>query len=112
MLVVREESDTDFVGVYALVKEAFAPVPYAGGDEQDLVNILRELGALRLALVAELESELVGHIAFSLARALDPGQVWWALGPVAVAPKYQGQGIGGQLITEVRATAAGAVGLS
>ena len=45
MLVVREESDTDFVGVYALVKEAFAPMPYAGGDEQDLVNILRELGA-------------------------------------------------------------------
>ena len=112
MLVVREESDTDFVGVYALVKEAFAPMPYAGGDEQDLVNILRELGALRLALVAELDGELVGHIAFSPARALDPGQVWWALGPVAVAPKYQGQGIGGQLITEglQRATAAGAVG--
>lgn len=112
MLVLREESAADFIEAYALVKEAFTPMPYAGGDEQDLVNILRELGALGLALVAELDGKVVGYIAFSPARALDPGQVWWALGPVAFTPKYQGQGIGGQLITEglKRATAAGAVG--
>ena len=76
MLVLREESAADFIEAYALVKEAFSPMPFAGGDEQDLVNTLRELGALRLALVAELDGEVVGYIAFSPDRALDPGQVW------------------------------------
>ena len=108
---IREERPGDHSAVYTLVQDAFAPMPYAGGDEQDLINVLRDKGKLTLALVAELNQVVVGHIAFSIARAVDSKRLVWALGPVAVAPDLQGLGIGARLIEQglQRARAAGVV---
>ncbi|GAB4533208.1 MAG: N-acetyltransferase [Anaerolineales bacterium] len=66
--------------------------------EADLVDALRAAGALACSLVAVTAAEVVGHIAFSpVTVARQPGP-FFGLGPVAVRPDWQRQGIGGQLI--------------
>jgi putative acetyltransferase len=52
-------------------------------DGADLVDRLREVGAILLSLVAELDSRIVGHILFSR-MAIDTVQ--GALPPVSLAP--------------------------
>jgi putative acetyltransferase len=97
-LTIRSETPADEAAIYDITKRAFAPMPYAGGDEQELITTLRDGGALTISLVAELEGVLVGHIAFSPATSDDGAAGWFALGPVSVDPDYQKQGIGGALI--------------
>ncbi len=57
-------------------------------------------GAVTLSLVAELDGNIVGHILFTPIRIVTPGGESSAvgLGPMAVLPAYQRQGIGSQLI--------------
>ena len=95
---IRPEQDTDKQAIYEVTQSAFATVEYAGGNEQDIVNTLRDLGALSLSLVACRGEELVGHVAFSPAPAADGSGPWYALGPVSVHPDEQRQGIGAALI--------------
>ncbi len=95
---IRPESPADAAHIRNIIEAAFAGKPYADGDEQDLVDMLREVGALTLSLVAEVDGEIVGHIAFSPASPSTAGQSWFALGPVAVQPELQGTGIGTLLI--------------
>jgi len=73
-------------------------MPYAGGDEQDVIERLRSVGALALSLVAVCEGEIVGHVAFSPAIAADSTHPWFALGPVSVLPAHQNRGVGSALI--------------
>lgn len=95
---LRDEQAGDYDAIYHLTQRAFAPMAFAAGDEQDLINALREAGALTVSLVAEGDGEVVGHIAFSPAYAADGAPGWYALGPVSVAPEVQGLGIGRLLI--------------
>jgi putative acetyltransferase len=95
---VRPESPRDHAAIRDVTKRAFAPMPFAGGDEQDLIEKLREAGALAISLVAERDGIIVGHIAFSPAFAADASRGWFALGPVAVEPGLQRQGVGKKLI--------------
>ena len=77
---------------------AFRDMPYADGDEQDVIERLRSAGALTISLVAIFEREIVGHIAFSPTNVGDSTHPWFALGPVSVFPTHQRQGIGSSLI--------------
>lgn len=95
---LRDEQPSDHDAIYQLTQRAFAPMAFAAGDEQDLINALRDAGALAISMVAILDSKVVGHIAFSPASAADGASGWYALGPVSVAPEVQGQGIGKLLI--------------
>ena len=95
---IRPEIPADQPRIYEIVTAAFEGQPYADGDEQDLVDNLRGAGALTISLVADLDGDIVGHIAFSPARASAPEQSWYALGPVAVRPDLQRRGIGAELI--------------
>jgi len=97
-LEIRAEGDSDFEVIRAITEVAFREMPYAGGDEQDVIDRLRAAGALSLSLVATIEEEVVGHVAFSPALAGDHSQPWFALGPVSVRPDLQRQGIGSNLI--------------
>lgn len=65
-----------------------------------MVTALRKAGALTVSLVAELDSQVVGHIAFSPVVMSDGTAGWYGLGPVSVLPEYQIQGIGKALIHE------------
>lgn len=63
--------------------------------EADLVERLRQDGDLALSLAASSGGEVAGHVAFSPLTA--PFRAL-GLGPVAVRPDKQRQGIGGRLI--------------
>lgn len=98
---IRPEAPGDERPIHALVEAAFAGQPYSGGDEQDLVDRLRERGELALSLVAvDPEEAIVGHIGFS-PTTIDRAQCGWLqMAPVAVAPALQHRGIGSALIRE------------
>lgn len=100
-ILIREEQPEDRPAIYALTEEAFRGKPYAGGDEQDVVDRLRAQDALTISLVATDNDVVVGHIAYSPATVGDDERDhhgWYALGPVSVAPARQAEGIGGELI--------------
>jgi len=96
--VIRDEQPEDQAAIHGLTQRAFAPMPFAAGDEQDLIDALRAAGALSLSLVAILDGKLVGHIAFSPAGTEDGQSGWYALGPVSAEPDLQRSGIGSALI--------------
>lgn len=69
-------------------------------DEAVLVNELRDSGGLAVSLVAEVEGQVIGHIALSPMTfdeypTLSKG---YGLGPIAVLPEHQRMGVGLQLI--------------
>jgi putative acetyltransferase len=97
-ILIRPETPADYEAIHDVTKRAFAPMPYADGDEQLLIGKLRDAGALALSLVAERDGSVVGQITFSPAFAEDGSPGWYALGPVSVDPAVKHQGIGGQLI--------------
>lgn len=100
---IRPERNEDAPAIWHVTELAFRGKPYAGGNEQDLIDNLRNAGLLLLSLVAIDDGELVGQISFSQA-ALDndneDSKAWYALGPVSVTPTRQGEGIGAALIEE------------
>ena len=69
-------------------------------DEADLIDRLREEGVVLLSLVAEVESQIVGHILFSrmyieTAQGALPAV---SLAPMAVRPSHQRRGVGSHLV--------------
>ena len=97
--LIRPESTDDCAAIHALVKRAFTTQPYADGDEQELVDRLRERGELALSLVASLPGPgIVGHIGFSPAWIDGQDRDWFQMAPVSVEPAFHRQGIGGALI--------------
>lgn len=96
-MILRPETETDRAAIRALTAAAFDGHPHSDGSEPRIIDALRDAGALSLSLVAESDGQMIGHVAFSPVEW--PGQGdWFGLGPVAVAPDRQGQGIGRQLI--------------
>lgn len=105
--LVRPELPSDGRAIHALTKRAFAPMPFAGGDEQDVIDRLRDRGALSLSLVAELDGEVAGHLALSPATHESGASGWYALGPISVEPGVQKRGIGSTLIAAAKQWLAG-----
>ena len=68
--------------------------------EAKLVDALRDGGYVEISLVAEKDGKIVGHILFShlpiITKAGTVDAV--SLGPMAVQPSYQRQGIGSRLV--------------
>ncbi len=105
-LVIRPERPTDDDGVRALLDAAFEHAEGADrASESRLVEDLRADGDLlpSLTLVAELDGEVAGYVACSRATMGEGSSV--GLGPIAVRPDLQRQGIGSALMAAVIATA-------
>ena len=94
---VRQETAKDEPAIHALNASAFET-----DAEARLVDSLRTNGALTLSLIAVLDGAIVGHIAFSPVIVDGEGRTVQGigLGPMAVAPSHQRQGIGTRLIEE------------
>lgn len=95
---IRPESPADYDAIRHVNVEAFRIHPYSQQTEHLIVEALRAAGALEISLVAEVDGEVVGHIAFSAARIGDTTEGWFLLGPVAVLSGSQGSGIGNALV--------------
>ena len=97
-LAIRAEHPKDHAAIFDVITAAFLGMPYADGDEAQLLDDLRSQHALSVSLVAEIDGVVVGQIAFSPAQTLGNDEGWYALGPVAVLPEHQRTGIGSKLV--------------
>ena len=97
-MLIRNELESDFKAISAVIKAAFENHPHSNQTEQFIVTALRAANALTVSLVAEIEGKVVGHIAFSPVSISDGSQNWYGVGPVSVLPEFQKQGIGKSLI--------------
>ena len=95
---IRKEQNCDIQGIYDVTKAAFENHPHSNQTEPDIIDSLRESGALAVSLVATISDEIVGHIAFSPVSINKANLGWYGLGPVSVMPTRQKQGIGAKLI--------------
>ncbi|WP_076592461.1 GNAT family N-acetyltransferase [Herminiimonas arsenitoxidans] len=97
-MIIRPEQHSDIQTIADVTRAAFADHPYSDHFEQFIINALRDAGALSISLVAEIDDQIVGHIAFSPVSISDRSSNWYGLGPVSVLPQWQKQGIGKALI--------------
>ena len=65
MSTFRSEHPGDGPGIAALTDAAFANAAHSSGTESAIVSALRHAGALSVSLVAEADSQLLGHVAIS-----------------------------------------------
>lgn len=99
-LIIRDETNVDHDAITDVTDAAFETLEISNHTEQFVINALRAAGALTLSLVAEIDDQVVGHIAFSPLTISDGTPDWYGLGPVSVLPELQRQGIGKALIRE------------
>ena len=92
---IRLERPDDIKRIFAIEAAAFD-----GDAHACLVDLLRDDDALLLSQVAEVNGEMVGHAAYSFVSVTDGDSVrhFPALGPIAVSPPRQRQGIGSALV--------------
>jgi putative acetyltransferase len=99
-IVIRNETQDDVRAISEVTIAAFETLEISNHTEQFIVEALRAARALTVSLVAEMDGQVVGHIAFSPVTISDGAPNWYGLGPVSVLPAYQRQGIGKALIQE------------
>ncbi|HAX91829.1 MAG TPA: N-acetyltransferase [Rhodospirillaceae bacterium] len=103
-MLIRPEKETEFPAIYDLVKIAFQTAKMTNGDEQNFVDRLRASGNYipDLALVAEEEGKLIGHVMLTKTCIETAGGQFslLLLAPVSVVLERRNQGIGAQLIEE------------
>jgi putative acetyltransferase len=85
-----DEAEVRFVNIAA----------FGQPDEANLVDTLRKSCPQFFSFVAVQDNRIVGHILFTPAMIETNSQEFWgmALGPMAVLPEYQRQGIGSRLV--------------
>ncbi len=96
MVTIRMESSADYSVVHRIIELAFDRP-----NEANLVDALRQNAIPYISLVAELSSQIVGHIFFSPVSIEDENSSFMAMGlaPLAVLPDHQNQGVGSALVT-------------
>jgi putative acetyltransferase len=111
-MLIRPERASDIEAIRRVNIEAFADHPVSRQTEHLIVEALRADGALAVSLVADVDDEVVGHIALSPAPVGEVTDGWLLVGPVAVLPRLQRRGIGSRLVEAGLAAArkAGALG--
>lgn len=98
MITVRAERSGDEAAIHAVNEAAFRDHPHSEGMEPFIVEALRTDGDLALSLVAEVDGAIAGHAAYSKAILSNGDDGWFTLGPIAVLPDRQGQGVGRALM--------------
>ncbi len=110
-MLVRPEKQEEFPYLYDFIRTAFATARVSDGSEPDFVDVLREgVNYIpELALVAEKEGKIIGHILFTRTYLSIPGGRSEALllAPVAIATEKRDKGMGAALIREGMSRAKG-----
>ena len=97
-MMIRAEAPSDIGCIENITKAAFANAEHSDHNEHLIISLLRNTKALTISMVAEQDHEILGHVAVSPVTFSDYSNGWYGLGPVAVHPDHQQQGIGTQLI--------------
>ena len=95
MIIIRTETPEDVTTIRHINEKAFGQK-----EEAAIIEKLRNRGVLTLSLVAVLNNEIIGHIAFSPVKVESEHLSFNAitLAPMAVLPADQRKGIGSQLV--------------
>jgi putative acetyltransferase len=99
-IVIRSETSADVDAISEVTAAAFETLAISNHTEQFIIAALRAAKALTVSLVAEMNGQVVGHIAFSPVTISDGCPDWYGLGPVSVLPEFQRRGIGSALMLE------------
>ena len=97
-VLIRPEAPADAQAIEAVTIAAFREAEHTSHNEQDIVRALRAADALTVSLVAEMDSNVVGHVATSPVSIADGAPGWFGLGPISVLPACQGKGVGAGLM--------------
>lgn len=97
---IRDETAADIDAITHVTRAAFENHPISQGTEPFIIMALRAAGALTISLVAEVDGQVVGHVALSPATMSDGTRDWCGLGPISVLPPHQRQGVGKALMRE------------
>jgi putative acetyltransferase len=97
-MIIRDETPSDIAAIDSVTIAAFADHPFSQQTEQFIVKALRAAGALTVSLVAEIDGQVKGHIAFSPVTIAQKACGWYGMGPLSVLPARQRQGIGKALV--------------
>ena len=96
-MTIRSETPEDIKAIRQVTEQAFGRLA-----EANLIDALRSNGKVILSLVAVSEEQIVGHILFFPVEIETASGSCAAvgLGPMAVLPSFQGQGIGSALVRD------------
>lgn len=102
-LVIRREKEEEHEEIENLTREAFGDVYHPGCSEHLVLHHLRKAVSFipELDYIAEIDGELVGHIAYSrmfTTKEHIMSNHVICFGPISVLPKIQKMGIGKELI--------------
>ena len=94
-LIVRDERHTDIAAIADVVRAAFGH-----DDEAELVDHLRNAGALTVSTVLVCDERLIAHASASPMTWVDGSTrfITWALAPVSVTPTEQRRGYGTKVV--------------
>ena len=109
-MLIRSERDDDRGIIADVVRRAYAAVPWSDHREHLMIDRLRQTEAFMpaLSLVAEKDSEVVGHLLLTRAWIGTGASATetLALAPLSVAPERQRGGIGKALVHDAHRRAA------
>ena len=120
-IIIRNETPADYHTVENLTREAFWNVYRPGCMEHYVLHNFRADPDFvnELDLVMELNGEIIGHVMYvrSVIRTDEGGEVpTLTFGPISIAPEYQREGYGKQLveysIAKARELGVGAVAIT
>ncbi|SHL32349.1 Predicted N-acetyltransferase YhbS [Desulfatibacillum alkenivorans DSM 16219] len=98
IMKIRPENKDDHDAISKNTIVAYEDYPFRQQTEHLIIDDLRKADALTVSLVAEVDGQVIGHMAVSPVTISDGASDWYGLGPISVLPEFQGLGIGGKLI--------------
>lgn len=101
-MIIRQEYREDYDAIYTMVKKSFETAKVSDGTEQDFVLELRASANYipALALVADDNGRIAGHIMLTRTKVTGPTQPFEALllAPLAVELEARNKGLGALLV--------------
>ncbi len=79
-MIVRSETSSDIDAISKVTIAAFENLAISNHTEQFIIDALREAHGLTISLVAEIDGQVVGHIAFSPVTISDGAIGWYGQG--------------------------------